>query len=55
MKALLSWIVFNTVIGNADAHAKNLAILHLEKGRNWLRFMTCFLHRFIRTWWISMQ
>jgi serine/threonine-protein kinase HipA len=32
MKALLSWIVFNTVIGNADAHAKNLAILHLEKG-----------------------
>lgn len=27
-KQLLKWIAFNTVIGNADAHAKNLAFLY---------------------------
>jgi serine/threonine-protein kinase HipA len=31
-KALLSWVVFNALIGNADAHAKNLAILYTPRG-----------------------
>ena len=31
-KALLSWVVFNFLVGNADAHAKNLAILFTPKG-----------------------
>jgi serine/threonine-protein kinase HipA len=31
-KALLSWAVFNALIGNADAHAKNLAILYTPRG-----------------------
>jgi len=30
--ALLRWVVFNVLIGNADAHAKNLAILHASPG-----------------------
>jgi serine/threonine-protein kinase HipA len=30
--ALLKWVVFNVLIGNADAHAKNLAILLTERG-----------------------
>jgi len=29
---LLRWTVFNIVIGNADAHAKNISILHTGKG-----------------------
>lgn len=29
---LLSWVIFNALIGNADAHAKNLAILYAERG-----------------------
>jgi serine/threonine-protein kinase HipA len=31
-KALLSWVIFNFLIGNADAHAKNLAILYTVRG-----------------------
>ncbi|MCX5856198.1 MAG: type II toxin-antitoxin system HipA family toxin, partial [Deltaproteobacteria bacterium] len=31
-KSLLSWVIFNTIIGNADAHAKNLAILYTARG-----------------------
>lgn len=31
-KALLSWVIFNVLIGNADAHAKNLSILYTVKG-----------------------
>jgi serine/threonine-protein kinase HipA len=31
-KALLSWVIFNFLIGNADAHAKNLAIIYTEQG-----------------------
>jgi serine/threonine-protein kinase HipA len=31
-KVLLSWVVFNALIGNADAHAKNLAILYTPRG-----------------------
>jgi serine/threonine-protein kinase HipA len=31
-KALLGWVAFNVLIGNADAHAKNLSILFTNKG-----------------------
>jgi serine/threonine-protein kinase HipA len=31
-RSLLSWVIFNALIGNADAHAKNLAIVYAEKG-----------------------
>jgi serine/threonine-protein kinase HipA len=31
-RALLEWIVFNVLIGNADAHAKNVSILFTDKG-----------------------
>lgn len=31
-KALLIWVVFNLLIGNADAHAKNLAIFYSKGG-----------------------
>lgn len=31
-KSLLSWVIFNAIIGNADAHAKNLAILYTARG-----------------------
>jgi serine/threonine-protein kinase HipA len=31
-KAFLFWVVFNALIGNADAHAKNLAILYTPRG-----------------------
>ena len=31
-RSLLAWVIFNALIGNADAHAKNLAILYAEKG-----------------------
>jgi len=31
-RSLLSWVIFNALIGNADAHAKNLAILYAERG-----------------------
>ena len=33
LQALLRWIVFNYLIGNEDAHAKNLAILYTDAGR----------------------
>jgi serine/threonine-protein kinase HipA len=33
VQALLDWVVFNAVIGNADAHAKNLALLCDRDGR----------------------
>jgi serine/threonine-protein kinase HipA len=32
-RALLHWLVFNTVVGNADAHAKNLSLLRSRDGR----------------------
>ncbi len=31
-KMLLSWLLFNLIIGNMDAHAKNLSILYSRKG-----------------------
>ena len=31
-KVLLSWVIFNFLLGNADAHAKNLAIICTERG-----------------------
>jgi serine/threonine-protein kinase HipA len=31
-RSLLRWIIFNVLIGNADAHAKNIAILRLPSG-----------------------
>jgi serine/threonine-protein kinase HipA len=31
-RALILWVVFNRLIGNADAHAKNLAILYTSVG-----------------------
>ena len=31
-RALLGWVAFNVLIGNADAHAKNLSILFTNKG-----------------------
>jgi serine/threonine-protein kinase HipA len=30
--ALLHWVIFNFLIGNADAHAKNFALLFTQKG-----------------------
>lgn len=30
--ALLRWVIFNYLIGNADAHAKNLAIIFTDQG-----------------------
>ncbi len=33
VQAVLDWVVFNAVIGNADAHAKNLALLSDRDGR----------------------
>ena len=29
---LLRWVIFNVLIGNADAHAKNIALLRLPSG-----------------------
>jgi len=31
-RALLAWTIFNVLVGNADAHAKNLSILFTNKG-----------------------
>ena len=31
--ALLRWLVFNTLVGNADGHAKNLSLLRTADGR----------------------
>lgn len=31
-RSLLSWVIFNAFIWNADAHVKNLAMLYAEKG-----------------------
>ena len=31
-RSLLRWVIFNTLIGNADAHAKNLSILITNRG-----------------------
>lgn len=31
-KALLGWVIFNTLIGNADAHGKNVSLLLGEQG-----------------------
>ncbi|MBI5451275.1 MAG: type II toxin-antitoxin system HipA family toxin [Gammaproteobacteria bacterium] len=32
MRALLDWVVFNYLIGNADAHAKNISLLLMQDG-----------------------
>lgn len=32
LPALVNWVGFNHLIGNADAHAKNLALLYTERG-----------------------
>jgi serine/threonine-protein kinase HipA len=32
VKALLQWVVFNFLIGNADAHGKNISLLLTQKG-----------------------
>jgi len=32
VKALLQWVIFNYIIGNADAHGKNLSFLFDERG-----------------------
>jgi len=32
LPALVKWVGFNYLIGNADAHAKNLALLYAERG-----------------------
>ena len=32
LPALVKWVGFNHLIGNADAHAKNLALLYTERG-----------------------
>jgi serine/threonine-protein kinase HipA len=31
-KALLAWVIFNALVQNADAHAKNLSVLHSPEG-----------------------
>ena len=36
VQGLLDWVVFNVLIGNADAHAKNLSLLCDREGRRWL-------------------
>ncbi len=36
VQAFLDWVIFNVVIGNADAHAKNLALLCDLEGRRHL-------------------
>ncbi|TWT21099.1 type II toxin-antitoxin system HipA family toxin [Luteimonas marina] len=33
VQGLLDWVVFNALIGNADAHAKNLSLLRDREGR----------------------
>jgi serine/threonine-protein kinase HipA len=33
---LLDWVAFNVLIGNADAHAKNLSLLCDRSGQRWL-------------------
>ena len=33
VQGLLDWVVFNVLIGNADAHAKNLSLLCDQQGR----------------------
>lgn len=32
IKSLLAWVVFNFLIGNADAHAKNISLLLTDRG-----------------------
>lgn len=36
VQGLLDWVVFNALIGNADAHAKNLSLLCDRDGHRWL-------------------
>jgi serine/threonine-protein kinase HipA len=36
VRGLLDWVVFSALIGNADAHAKNLSLLSDRSGRRWL-------------------
>jgi len=32
IKELINWVIFNYLIGNADAHAKNLSLLFIDEG-----------------------
>ncbi|MBN4082535.1 HipA domain-containing protein [Mariprofundus ferrooxydans] len=32
VKALLQWVIFNYIIGNADAHGKNLSFIFSQRG-----------------------
>jgi serine/threonine-protein kinase HipA len=43
LKSLLQWVIFNYLIGNADAHGKNISILFGEHGPRLAphRFMIC--------------
>ena len=36
VQGVLDWVVFNALIGNADAHGKNLSLLCDRAGRRWL-------------------
>lgn len=36
LNGLLDWVAFNALIGNADAHAKNLSLLCDRSGQRWL-------------------
>ncbi|MEO6228230.1 MAG: type II toxin-antitoxin system HipA family toxin [Thermomonas sp.] len=36
VQGVLDWVVFNALIGNADAHAKNLSLLCDQSGKRWL-------------------
>lgn len=36
VQGLLDWVIFNALVGNADAHAKNLSLLCDRNGRQWL-------------------
>lgn len=36
VQGMLDWVVFNALVGNADAHAKNLSLLCDRDGRRWL-------------------
>lgn len=36
VQGLLDWVLFNALLGNADAHGKNLALLCDRQGKRWL-------------------
>jgi serine/threonine-protein kinase HipA len=41
MLQLQRWVMFNYLIGNADAHAKNLSVLIDDQATAWRRSTTC--------------